>query len=244
MQDKKWIPLYLLATLVVEVILGSAILRLSVGLTPEHALLPDNHALPFTRPILVEINPSFWYLFLAFNSLILPLIVLTISRKDGAIGRDLATRPAAKIHKAIFQYPLGVFMAMGFCMPSLAGDPLDAGLLVGVMAGLTPVFLVIIVTVFLGRTFQPVLDTLYRGLYHPVGKVLLAVAVLFYLLMAIVVMVTLRVQVDGHVPLVLGTFLLAYLPMRIYLHYWGRGSIAGLVLVVAGMVFQQMVLWG
>lgn len=228
MQSKKLAPVYTLVTLAVEGALAYFVWENDAALSDGRGLLPE--------------IPILWPFFLGFNVLVLPLIVLTMTRKDGPIQSELRSRPLSKFHLAVYSYPLGFYLSMGFCMPSLVGDPLISGLLYGVSSALLPVFLVFLVAVAFSRYFEPLLKALYQWSYHWTGKIFISLSIAAYLLAAIVIMYALR-QVHGHLPYVLGAFVGAYLPLRVYLHYWGRGSLVGLVLILAGMAFQQYLLW-
>lgn len=228
MHSKKLAPVFTLVTLAIEGALGYFLWRFDPLLSSGYDFQPDLDLL--------------WPFFLGFNVLVLPLIVLTMTRKDGPIQSELRSRPLSKFHLAVYSYPLGFYLSMGFCMPSLAGDPLMSGLVYGVSSALLPVFLVFLVAVAFSRYFEPLLNVLYKWSYHWTGKIFIALAIAVYLVATIVIMYALK-QVPGHLPYLAGAFVGAYLPMRVYLHYWGRGSLVGLILILAGMAFQQFLLW-
>jgi hypothetical protein len=228
MQRKKLAPVFTLVTLAIECALAYFLWLHDPQLSEAGSFEPELDIL--------------WPFFLGFNILILPLIVLTMTRKDGPIQAELGSRSWPKFHLAAFSYPLGFYLSMGFCMPSLAGDPLMAGLAYGVSSALLPVFLVFLVAVAFSKYFEPLLNALYAWSYHWTGKILIAASTAAYLAGTIVIMYAL-LEVPGHLTYIMGAFFGAYLPLRVFLHYWGRGSLVGLVLIVLGMGFQQYLLW-
>lgn len=197
-----------------------------------------------TQGVLQVVNPAEWlfpYLF-TFNILVLPFLLLSVSKKSSPMIQQIRNGENTKLHLAAFRYPVGTFLSMGFCIPAIIADPLNGGPWYAVAVALLPVAIVFFATVVFGRRFDYIWDMLVAWTFHWTGRLIISLAVVIYLLFMIVSMKALIYVADG--PLYpVATLLIAYVPLRIYLLYYGRGSVPGLVLVLAGIVFQQLVLW-